>query len=123
MMLAITSVQTIEKVMGAGGLSRVRVGSARRAGGVVARVRAALRPGLGAAGGDMPAVRTLLLALALAACATTPTPRGVAQDFAACFEGWPRSATHERDWPLSARCPCLRDADAACLRRSEEHTS
>lgn len=64
----------------------------------------------------MPAVRTLLLALALAACATTPTPRGVAQDFAACFEGWPRSATHERDWPLSARCPCLRDADAACLR-------
>jgi hypothetical protein len=42
-------------------------------------------------------------------CATMPTPRGIAADFAANLEML-------RDWNLAVRCTAVEDAKARCLR-------
>ena len=58
-----------------------------------------------------------LLVLALTACATAPTRRGIALDFRDCFEEFtPGQIRLGSGPPLSVRCQCLEDADRRCLR-------
>lgn len=57
-----------------------------------------------------------LLLFALSGCATVRTPRGIAMDFATCFEDQtPRNTRLGSGWPLVHRCQCLEEADTRCV--------